>query len=275
MRRGLKKRILWILCLLITLVSTVPILWILDTSLKTFIETQTTPPDVLPKHVQWQNYINVFMGPSAITSYLVNSSLVSITATVLTLALSVPAAYALARTPFARARDIQFWIISIRMMPAVAAMVPLSILFEKVGLSNNLWALILVYTMQNTSFAVWLLTIFFTNVPVEVEEAGMVDGLSRWWTMIKVAIPLASTGIWVIAAFVFIFCWNELPFALVLTGQGTQTLPVLLSTFASDTAVAYQNMATVAIIQIIPVTVITFLIQRNLLTGLSFGAVKG
>jgi len=259
----------------ISFVSTFPILWALSTSFKSYIQTQMFPPVWLPTQLRWDNYAELFVGPTSIGPALVNSLVVSAVSTVIVMLLSIPAAYSLARFRTKKTEEVQFWIVSLRMLPPIAAMIPMFVLFSHLGLTNNIWGLVVVYVMVNSTFAVWLLTVFFQGVPLEVEEAAMIDGLSYTGALLRVLMPLAANGVWVITAFVFIFCWNELAFALVLTGQGTQTLPVVLSGYASDVSVQYQTMAATQIVQIVPVAILTFLIQRNILTGLSFGAVKG
>ncbi|XID90753.1 carbohydrate ABC transporter permease [Paenibacillaceae bacterium WGS1546] len=273
--KAMKNGILWLLCLMISLVSLLPILWSLGTSFKSYIQTQMYPPLWLPTEFRWSNYTGLFQGAVSIWPSLVNSFVVALVATLIVMLLSIPAAYSLARFRTRKTQDVQMWIISLRMMPPVAAMIPIYILFGKLGLTNHIGGLVIVYVMMNATFAVWLLTIFFSGVPREVEEASHIDGLSYFGSLVRVLIPLAANGIWVIAAFVFIFCWNELAFAMVLTGQGTQTLPVVLSGYASDVSVQYQTMAATQMVQLLPVAILTFLIQRNILTGLSFGAVKG
>ncbi len=258
---------------LVVLANLAPFVWMVATSLKTRIETQQ-PQVLLPRQARWDNYTELFTGTSPVLTYLQNSLISAAVATVVTMALAVPAAYALARIRMRGARDLQFGIISIKMMPQMAILVPISIAFAYVGLTRSLAGLIIVLILVNASFAVWLLSIFFSQLPSEVEEAGMLDGLSRWGVLWRIAVPLTRTSILVIATFVFIFSWNELPFALVLTQQDTATLPVFLSSFASQTSIAYHTMAAVGVVQLIPVVLLTFMIQRHIVRGLSFGAVK-
>ncbi|MED4958740.1 carbohydrate ABC transporter permease [Paenibacillus macerans] len=273
--KTVKNTLLRIVCLGIALFSVFPILWAIGTSFKSYIQTQMYPPIWVPDQLRWSNYAKLFDGAGSILPSLLNSLIIAVLTTVFVMLLAIPAAYSLARFKTERTQKIQFWIISLRMMPPVAAMIPLYILFSRLGLTNTIWGMVIVYTMVNATFAVWLLAVFFEGVPREVEEAAMIDGLSYFGSMIRILLALAANGVLVIAAFVFIFSWNELAFALVLTGQGSQTLPVVLSGYASDVSVQYQTMAATQIVQIIPVAVLTFLIQRNILTGLSFGAVKG
>jgi len=264
----------WLLTLLLAFISAAPLVWIALTSFKTFIQTQAIPP-VWPNLTNVDNYVSQFTGDSSALGPLIRSLLVATLTMAITIALAIPAAYALARYRIARKQDIQFWIISSRMMPLIAAIVPLSALLKGVGLYDSLPGLIVVYVGVNLSFAAWLLSIFFQGVPIDVEQAAHIDGLTRFGVLWHISIPLARSSIFVVAIFTWIFSWNELLDALVLTTGSTQTLPVFLSKFASNTLTAYQQMAAVATIQILPAVVITFLAQRYIVSGLSMGAVAG
>ncbi len=257
----------------LALISALPILWIALTSFKTFIQAQATPP-VWPHFGNWQNYISSFGGTQSALGPLVNSLVVATAAMVLTVAIAIPAAYALARYDIPRKKDIQFWILSTRFMPLIAGAVPLSVLLTRVGLSSTLPGLIVVYVSVNLSFAVWLLTIFFRNVPKDVEEAARIDGASRFETLWHITIPMAGASVVVVALFTWIFSWNELLDALILTSGSSQTLPVYLAKFASNTLTAWQQMAAVATIQTLPAILITFFAQRYIVTGLSMGALS-
>ncbi len=159
-------------------------------------------------------------------------------------------------------------------MPIIAGIVPLSALLTKVGLAGSTVGLVVVYVSINLSFSVWLLTIFFRNVPKDVEEAARIDGASRIATLWVVTIPMAMPSIIVVALFTWIFAWNELLDALVLTNGDSQTLPVYLSKFASNTLTQYQQMAAVATLQTFPAILLTFFAQKYIVTGLSMGALS-
>jgi ABC-type glycerol-3-phosphate transport system permease component len=272
-RRHLKWAGIWLLALLLGLMSAAPILFIVLTSFKTFIQTQILPP-AWPDLTNLENYTAMFSGDGGARGPLVRSWIVATATTLITLAVAIPAAYSLARYRIARKKDIQFWIISTRMMPLIAAIVPLSSMLLAVHLSNTVQGLIIVYVGINLSFAVWLLTIFFQGVPLQIEEAAQLDGHSRLGTMFKVTIPIARPSIVVVAIFTWIFAWNEFLAALVLTTGESQTLPVFLSRYASNTLTAYQEMAAVATVQIIPAVLITFFAQKYIVKGLSMGALS-
>lgn len=263
-----------LLSILLVLPNVLPLVWLLSTSFKNYIQTQTFPPRLIPAGGGTSaNYAGIFNNPLTL-SYIKNSFLVTFVVMALVMALSLPASYALARMKLRKARDLQFWIISLRMLPPMAVVVPVYLLFSRIDLTGSIVGVIAMLTMINASFAVWLCTTFFEEIPMEIEEAAQLDGLGRWQTFFRVALPLARTGLLTVLGFVFIFAWNELPFSLVLSGQGSQTLPVFLSTFSSITLINYGAMAAACIIHITPILLVTGLMQRHLVEGLSFGAVK-
>ena len=274
MRVTLGKGIAWLLALLLAVISVAPILWIVVTSFKTFIQTQAIPP-VWPSFTNLDNYVSQFSGSNSALGPLLRSLVVATVTMIITIVVAVPAAYSLARYRIFRKQDVQFWIISSRMMPLIAGVIPLAALLQAVRLYDTVPGLIIVYVGVNLSFAVWLLSIFFQNVPLEVEQAAHIDGLSRFGVLWHISIPLARASIFVVAIFTWIFSWNELLDALVLTSGATGTLPVFLSKFASNTLTAYQQMAAVATVQILPAVIITFFAQRYIVAGLSMGALSG
>ena len=274
MRVTLGKGIAWLLALLLATISVAPILWIVVTSFKTFIQTQAIPP-VWPSFTDVDNYVSQFSGSNSALGPLLRSLVVATVTMIITIVVAVPAAYSLARYRIFRKQDVQFWIISSRMMPLIAGVIPLAALLEVVHLYDTLPGLIIVYVGVNLSFAVWLLSIFFQSVPLEVEQAAHIDGLSRFGVLWHISIPLARASIFVVAIFTWILSWNELLDALVLTSGATETLPVFLSKFASNTLTAYQQMAAVATVQILPAVIITFFAQRYIVAGLSMGALSG
>ncbi|MBD5657012.1 MAG: carbohydrate ABC transporter permease [Candidatus Eremiobacteraeota bacterium] len=254
-------------------VVVLPMLWIVLTSFKTFVQSQAIPP-VWPSLSNVGNYLEALGGDQSALPPLEHSLIVATATMIVTTLIGIPAAYALARYDIPRKKDIQFYILSTRFMPIIAGIVPLSALLTKVGLAGSTVGLIVVYVSINLSFSVWLLTIFFRNVPKEVEEAARIDGASRLATLWVVTIPMASASIIVVALFTWIFSWNELLDALVLTNGDSQTLPVYLSKFASNTLTQYQQMAAVATVQTLPAILLTFFAQKYIVTGLSMGALS-
>jgi ABC-type glycerol-3-phosphate transport system permease component len=264
----------WLLALLLALISAAPVIWVVTTSFKSFVQSQARPPMWIPDVTYTKNFIDQFTEGGEALRPLQNSLIVATVAMIVTMAVAIPAAYAMARYVIRRKPDIQFWIISSRMMPLIAAIVPMSIMMTWLGINKTLEGLVIVYVAFNLSFAVWLLSIFFSNVPVEIEEAARLDGVSRMGALWHITIPLARSGLVVIAIFTWIFCWNELLGAIVLTTGVSETLPVYLSGFASINMTEYQKLAAVGTVQIIPAVLIVFFAQRYIVSGMSMGAVS-
>ncbi|MFV0252671.1 MAG: carbohydrate ABC transporter permease [Beutenbergiaceae bacterium] len=267
----IKPVLWWLLAVVMVLPSLLPLLWLASASFKTYIQTQAIPPVWFPG---WNlaNYVEVLKGPRV--DYFLNSAMISATTVVLVIVLAIPAAYGLSRFKTSRTRDLQFWIVSMRMIPPLAMVVPVYVYFSLLDLTGTRLAIICMLTMANGAFAVWLCTTFFDEVPVEVEEAARLDGLGHYQVFLRVALPLARTGVLTVLGFVFIFAWNELPFSLVLANQESQPFPVYLTTFNGTTFIDYGLMAAACMLYVAPVVAVTLLMQRQLVAGLSFGAVK-
>jgi multiple sugar transport system permease protein len=221
-----------------------------------------------------ENYSKVF-GELNFAEYLGNSVIVAFGSTALSLLLGVPFAYALARLPV---RGREWWarlILFSRMVPAVALVVPMFVLFDQLHLTGSYLALILAHTTFNLPIVIWMMRSFFAEVPPELEEAALVDGAGRFGAFWRIAIPLASPGIAATAILCVIFSWNEFLFALVLSNQNTETVPVGVSSFIGSVSIDWGGSSAAAIVAIIPIFILGIAAQRFLVRGLTFGGVKG
>jgi len=254
------------------IIALFPIVWTLLTSFKTIGEYYTYPPIWIPRHPTLANYRYIIW--TAGLSYLKNSLIIASFNTLLVLAISIPAAYGIARFKIGGS-NLSFWILSQRMFPPIAVIIPLFLLFKWFRLIDTHIALIITYSTFNTAFAVWLLTGFFEEFPRDIEEAAMVDGCSRGSAIMRIVLPLTAPGIVVTAIFCFIFSWNEFMFALILTRETAKTVTVQLAGFASPTQILWGEMSALVIIAIVPILVMALSVQRYLVRGLTFGAVKG
>jgi len=203
-----------------------PIVWTLSTSFKVTGEYYTLPAVWIPKHPTFSHYQYIIS--TAGLSYLKNSLIISFLNMILVLVVSIPTAYAIARFKIG-GENFSFWILSQRMLPPIASIIPLFLLFKQFKLIDTYPSLILTYCTFNIAFSVWLLMGFFEEFPREIEEAAMVDGCSRLKAIIWVVLPIIAPGIVVTALFCFIFCWNEFIFALILTRDAAKTVTVQLS----------------------------------------------
>lgn len=262
-----------ILVILVLVVFMFPIVMIFLTSIKTRADALAVPP-VWVFTPTFSNYTDIFQ-QYPFSSYLRNSILVATLNTLIALIFGVPAAYALARFRFRGDNHVQFWVLSQRMMPAIAAIIPLFILFRRFGLTNSIAGLILIYLTSSLPFIVFMLTRFFEEIPRELEEASLVEGSSWFGAMMRIAIPLARPGIAATAIFTFIFSWNEFLFALILTStERAQTMPVAVTLFIRETGIEWGYMTAVAVIMMIPTALLTLAAQRHLVQGLTMGALK-
>lgn len=206
---------------------------------------------------------------------LVNSLAVSISSTVLVVLIGTPAAYAFARFPVWRRDDLLLFVLATRMAPPVALVVPYYLIYTKIQLLDTYTGLVLAYLTFNLSFYVWVLRSFCRDLPVELEEAAMTEGYSRWHILARITFPLLRPGIIATAMLCFIFAWNEFLFAFMLGGEEIHTLPVAIPTLISAQGVKWGELSIVGIVALLPVLVAVFILQRHIVRGLTLGAVKG
>jgi ABC-type glycerol-3-phosphate transport system permease component len=274
--KTLKKRLVSLLLTLITALVFIFVLFppfmLFLTSIKTNVDALRYPPVWLFKPVA-SNYREIFQ-LIPFGSYLVNSLVVALLSTFISLLVGSLAAYGLARFKFKRSKDLSFWILSIRMTPPIAAAIPIFLIMRTLKLLDTKAALILAYCTFNVPFAVWLLRSFFQEIPREIEESAMVDGCSPFGAFFRIALPLIAPGLAATGIFTFIFSWNEFLFALILTGTRAQTVPVSLTGFIRETGIMWSHMAAAGVLAMFPMVVFTALVQRNLVKGLTMGAIK-
>lgn len=256
---------------LIMFVFTAPLIWMFLASFKPISEIFSIPPVWVPDFGNLANYAKLL---TENWPFLLNSVIVTLSATALCMALSLPAAYALTQFKF-RGRDFfADWVLSTRMMPPIAAAVPLYMAVNSVGMVDTIWALIIIYAGFNIPFAVWVAMSFFRKVPKEVIEAAELEGCTSVQTFLKVALPLSKSGIATVSTFVFIFAWNELLLALFLTTRAAKTFPVVISSFVTTSMTFWEMIAAASVIQAVPTVIFTLMMQRHIVSGLTMGAVK-
>lgn len=249
-----------------------PVLYLVLTSLKTQVDAFKYPP-VWIFTPTFSNYTEVFdLYPFG--RFLVNSLVVASGSTIVAVLLGAMAAYALARFTFRRSKDLAFWILSIRMTPPVAAIIPIFIIMRMLGLLDTWASMIIAYSTMNLPFATWLLRGFFREIPRELDESALVDGCSWFTAFLRVALPLAAPGLVVTAIFVFIFSWNEFLFALILTATNSETLPVAVTGFIRETGIMWGHMAAAGVVIMMPMVLFSLAVQRYMVRGLTMGAIK-
>lgn len=203
-----------------------------------------------------------------------DSIVVAVCSTALSISVATFASYALSRMRFAGQHHFVFWILSTRMMPPVAVAIPMFFIYKQFGLLDTYTGIILVHALMNLPLAVLLLKSFFDDIPMEIDEAALIDGASRWLIFRKIVAPMAIGGIAATAVLCFIFSWTEFLFVLTLTQTGLKTVPVVASTFVTSTGTAWGNMAALGVGAMVPAFIFILMVQKNLVRGLTLGSLK-
>ena len=251
-----------------------PIAWMVVISLKTRAQIYTWPPQVIGFSPTLENYRALLSPGSRFLHFLLNSVLVAGGATVLALVVGLPAAYALA------GRRLRFGgvgrgvALMVRMLPPVGLLLPYYLLFRQTGLLGSLASMAIAHFTFCIAIVVWMMRTAFEAVPVEVEEAGRMDGASAWQVFMFVALPMTKAGIAASAIFALLTSWNEFLFAVTLSRADTQTMPVAVAGFVGDVYVSWGQLAAATVIGLLPALLLAFAGQRWLLAGMAPGAVK-
>jgi sorbitol/mannitol transport system permease protein len=261
----------WVLGLLFFL----PIAWMALTSFHSEADAATNPPSFTAALTLdgYRDFFGVDGGASPWPA-LANSAVASVASTVLVLLLSLPAAYALSIRRVRKWTDVLFFFLSTKMLPAVAGLLPIYLFAKNAGMLDNIWLLVILYTSMNLPIAVWMMQSFLSEVPVAVIEAARVDGARLPTVLTRVVAPIALPGIAATALICFIFSWNELLFARVLTGVVAETAPVFLTGFITSQGLFLAKVCAASLVVSLPVLAAGFAAQDKLVQGLSLGAVK-
>jgi multiple sugar transport system permease protein len=216
----------------------------------------------------------VVVGPSNFVPRFINSLVIAFGSTALSVLLGVMAAYAFSRFRVRGKDDLLFFILSTRMMPPIAVAVPVYLMYRELGLSDTRLGMIILYTAVNVSLSVWLLKGFIDEIPREYEEAALVDGYTRLQAFRKAVLPQAATGIVATAIFCLIFAWNEYAFAVLLTSGQAQTMPPFIPFIIGEGGQDWPAVAAATTLFLLPILAFTVLLRKNLLRGITFGAVR-
>jgi sorbitol/mannitol transport system permease protein len=248
-----------------------PILWMVLTAFKHERDAFTSPPKFFfsPTLDQFNAIFDGGLGTA-----LLNSAWTTIASTILVLLLALPCAYALAIRPVEKWRDILFFFLSTRMLPVVGAIVPIYVIARDTSMLDNVWTLVILYTAMNLPIAVWMLRSFMSEVPGEVLEAGRVDGANLRQEAGKIMFPMIAPGVAATALICVIFAWNEFFLAVNLTSVRAQTVPVFLVGFITSEGAFWARLSAAATLAAIPVLLAGWIAQRQLVRGLTLGAIK-
>lgn len=272
-------RTLWLLLLILILCtfSLAPFVWSVITSIKPPDEVTAIPPTYLPSEVSFENYTGVF-AQRPFARYLLNSLIVALGSTALTLFAATLAAYALTRMRWTGAPIFEKGLLVFALFPPAILIVPLLTVARKVGASNSYVALMVVHAALNLPLAIWMLSAFFRQIPQDLEDAARVDGFSRLGMLSRVLVPLSAPAMAATAILVFIFSWNEFVIALMfMTQPAKQTLPVGISMLSGVTMyeIPWGQISAAIVMTTLPVVVAVLVMQRWILSGLTAGAIKG
>ncbi len=216
----------------------------------------------------------MFSARGGFAKFMLNSAIAALSSTLIALVLGSAGGFALARGKFRRKKDISFWVISTRMAPIPAVILPLYIMFARLGPLGNYGSLFFAYTTFNLPFALWMMMVFFDDVPVALEEAALIDGCNKFQAFLRISLPTARSGLVATAVLCLMFAWNDFLFASVFSSSHTQTIPVAASLLITQQGIAWgQAMATGTVI-ITPMLIAGLAVRKYLVRGLSMGAVK-
>ncbi len=275
-RRAARRRkfVLMLVASGLLLVWVFPLLWAVVVSLKSESEVLAYPPSVFFSPVG-QNYVDALVGDFSILSSLWTSTIVATATTALTIVLAVPAAYAFARLRLPAKKTMGFYTLATQMVPPVGLVIPYFLILNKVSMLDTYSGMIIVYLTFSLPFAIWLMVSYMEDIPYEMEEAAFLDKASRLKTLWHIIIPQVRGGIAVTVIFVFLNAWNEFLFAVQLGGNNVRPVTVAMYNFVSVEQTLWAKLSAAALVAMLPVVIIGIAAQKQIVKGLTVGAVKG
>lgn len=289
MRKTVKTVVIYASTFVAVVFFIFPLFWLIATSLKTRAQAFSTPPLFIWEPT-FRNFIDIFLKRQteieAITgqelelatgaeTFFLNSFIVTTFSIALATVIGVLAAYSFSRyRPFGT-NTLMFFILSTRMLPAIVVAIPIYFFYRSVGLYNTHIGLILLYTMFNLPFAVWMMKSFFDEIPKDIEQAALVDGSHPVKVFYKIALPQVLVGLGATVGFLIINVWNEFLFALLLTERAVRTVPVLIAGTRGEVGINWGLIAAIETLYILPALILIFVLQKYLLRGMTFGTVRG
>lgn len=295
-----KKLLLFVSSLVFVIYVLAPIFWLVSSSFQSEAEITSVPPHWLPQQPTLENFEAIFAAREKVVTYenrkqgdsatggyipstasnllpsMKNSLIVAIAVVILNLLVSVPAAYALAKIRFIGRQASIYFMLTTRVIPDIALVVPFFLFVKKLGLLDNMLSLIITYLAITVPFSIFILTNYFESLPDELDKAARVDGCSRFQTLMLVFLPLALPSLVAVVLFTFLTSWNEFLLALMFTQTpAAQTMPIVVASFTSDFTISFSFINAAGVLAIIPPVIIAVLFERYIVSGLTAGAVKG
>ena len=269
----MKKLLFWMALIFILLFFLYPLYWLITTSFKNYIDAFSMPPKFLFKPT-FENYSTVFYKSNFLNN-IFNSMFCAFGSTAVGIVLGVPCAYAIAKLRISKAKDLSFFFLSTRIAPPIMVILPMYIIFTKIGLSGSRLALILLYITMTLPIVVWMMPVYFRDIPNELSDAALIDGCTDWQAFLRIMLPLSGPSIAATAIYSVIITWNEFLIALILSNKGSQTLPVAVTSFLTFQGTEWGPLCAAGSIIMIPMIIFGFFIQKYFVRGLVNGAVKG
>jgi multiple sugar transport system permease protein len=265
----------YFIILICIVVSFTPLVWVVLSSIKPAGDILTIPPFYFPKTVTFQHYYDIFFKQGIIPVFM-NSLIIAVVSTLISLTFGTMAAYVFARSRKKSMKTLMAAILTGRMMPAIALVIPLYMVMRQLGLLNTRWALIIAYTAICLPFTIYMMMGFISQIPNEIEESGVIYGCNKLQILVLLILPLVKTGLAATAVFSFLTGWNEYLFAVIfMIRDSSKTIPVALMAFDTGRNTYWGPRFAVMTISLIPATLFTLLAQKYLVSGVTLGAVKG
>ncbi len=271
-RERTKLVVAWVIITIILVINVLPFVWLILTSLKTRLDIFAIPPRFIFQPT-WKNYLSAF-GKRHFLPMFYNSLIISVSTTLLSLAVGTLGAYALARFRLFGGKHISFWILSTRMFPPIVLVIPFYIMATRWGLHDSRFLMVIVYTTFNLPFVVWIMRSFFEDIPYDLEKAAMSDGYTRWDAFWKIILPLSAPGLVTTAILCFIFSWNEFLFVVTLSYRKTMTMPVIIAGALTVRGLDFWKVSALSLLAVTPPVILAALTSRYLIRGLTLGAIK-
>lgn len=272
-KRALGGAAFWIVALAVLLFFLSPLLWMISTSIKSYIDAFALPPKIV-FHPTLKNYIKVFSNGD-FPRYIVNSLWCSFFATAMGILFGVPAAYGLSTFHFKSRKKISFFFLSARIAPPLMSLLPMYIVFNAIHLVGTRFPMYILYTSMCIPLVVWIMPVYFRDVPAELREAAIIDGCTELQVFLKVSLPLVKASIAAVAILCVVQTWNEFLIALVFTSQSSQTLPVAVTSFMTFQGTEWGPLCAAGCVIMVPMMIFGFFVQKYFARGMISGAVKG
>ncbi len=272
-KRTIRRILFWLVLAVILMFFMAPLIWLVSTSFKNYIDAFAMPPKLVFKPTL-ENYISVF-NKANFFNYMKNSIVCAVIPTAVGIILGVPCAYSIAMLKLKNPKNLSFFFLSARIAPPIMSLLPLYIIFSKIGIIGDKITIIIMYTLMCIPIVVWLMPVYFRELPIELREAARVDGCSEFRVFWNIVLPLVKGAVAATAIYCIITCWNEFLIALVLSNKTSQTLPVTVTSFMTFQGTQWGPLTAAGTIIMVPMLIFGFFIQKSFAKGLAGGAVKG